>query len=889
NLPATVGGSSAAADVTVADSVCVRPNQPSFQTTNGGNVAVRAGNPVTLSWTPTLASDPGGAYQVDAFTNGDCRTGLRQFRVTPPTLTFPTAASQSGSLCFVVRAISSDGCPSGDSAPFTVTVQPGPAAFVVAQSAPVSAATSLGVAPPDAIVAFRNIGSAAAALSIRGSLAFASVSPSTFPNVAPGGTATVTLKYDPLATAGKALQLGSVCAAWNDGSSVEKTVCAAVALTVFDTPPAPREKAARPQLVSSNEVHFIAPSGSTPPTQIVQVKNASAQPIRLAPSIGPGGAWLRVDGFPLTAIAPGATVSLTLSVDRTKRATAEGTPPLSTQLVLTNVDGPEGDRAVLLVFDEEPPPTQQGSNRPFLSADEYSLVLGSSVYAQGTGGTIFVSDGWIRNKAPNDVSADLYYTPSGTDGIGNPAVRRATVTLRGYATYRLSDFVRGLFDTSGSGSVEIRSRAIADLSVRTTVDTLTVKGESLARFGAEIPTIQSREGVGASRLGGASLLLPGLRGGDGASRTNVILTETSGRSATVALRLFAENGTLIAQTTAAVLPYSKVQINAGDTSLFPSGVSLNGASLEVLPVSGSGTVAAFATVIDNASGGYTTRSGRFVPKAFENASREERARLGLAGPLVLPTRVAVASAAHIAGKNNSFFTTTLSVTNGAATPASLTVKYVVGGGVQATKEVTVAGRATVNYPDVISTLFGITDGTAGMVFVEGAVGQVVVTSDTSTLLDPNQPALGLSPSTLAGYAPESANALGNPQAGPPSPVISHPALEESTRFRTNLILAEVQGAPATVRVRLFPPGSGGIPIAEKDYTLGPFEKIQRNQFMVELAGPGLYIDYETSVEWVSGTGRVLAVATKIDNDPDSKRSDVYVLGPTGGLQGSIGF
>src|SRR5207244_1858321 len=85
-------------------------------------------------------------------------------------------------------------------------------------------------------------------------------------SVAPGGTAEVTLKYDPLATAGRALQLGSVTGAWSDGTGAQRTVSAAVALTVLDTPPAPKATAARPQLVSSNEVHFISPAGSTPPS-----------------------------------------------------------------------------------------------------------------------------------------------------------------------------------------------------------------------------------------------------------------------------------------------------------------------------------------------------------------------------------------------------------------------------------------------------------------------------------------------------------------------------------------------------------------------------------------------------------------------------------------------
>lgn len=881
SLPASVGGGSAAADVTVAYSVCIQPNTPSFNSTNSGNVAVRAGNSISLTWTASLAQDPGGTYQVDVYPNSDCRTGLKQYRVQQPALSIPTAASQAGSYCFVVRAISSQGCASGDSSHLVVAVQPGPAAFVALSSAPLAGATSLNVPPAPAKVVFKNIGFSAATFTVRANLGFGTASPTSFPNVPPGGSAEVTLTYDPLSTTARSFLQGSLCGVWNDGG--EKTVCAAATLTVFDSPPAPAGPAARPQVVGVSEVHFITPPGGTPPTQTITLKNPSAQAIRVAPGIAPGGTWLTVAGDVLTAIPPGGTRDLTLSVDRTKRATTDGAPPVSTQLYLTNVDGPDGDRALVTIFDEEPPPTTSGSNRAFLSPDTYSLILGSSVNASGSGGTIFLSDGWVRNKAPIPVIANLYYTPSDTDGIGNPQVRLATITLQPYSTYRLSDFVRGLFGTSGSGSVEIRSDAISDLSVRTTVDALTVKNGSVVRYGAEIPTIQSRQGVSPTNLNGASLLLPGLRGGAGsASRTNVILTETSGRATTVALRLFGSDGTLLGERNVTVPPYSKTQVNAGDSSLFPAGASVDGASLEVKPVSGAGSVAAFATVIDNASQGYTTRAGRFLAQALSTSARRP---LGTPPP----TRLAIPTAAHASGQNNSFYTTAVSITNGVASPASLTLKYITNGQAVATAPVTIPARATVNYQDVIATLFGISDNTAGMIFVEGDIPKVVATSDTSTPLDPSQASLGLSPSTLSAYAPESSYALGDPQTGLPSSVISHPALEESTRFRTNLILAEVSGSPTTVRVRIFPPGSGGVPLAEKDYTLGALQRIQETNFMVVLAGPGQYLDYETTVEWVSGAGRVLAVATKIDNDPGSKRADVYVLGPTGGLQGTMGF
>lgn len=55
---------------------------------------------------------------------------------------------------------------------------------------------------------------------------------------------------------------------------------------------------------------------------------------------------------------------------------------------------------------------------------------------------------------------------------------------------------------------------------------------------------------------------------------------------------------------------------------------------------------------------------------------------------------------------------------------------------------------------------------------------------------------------------------------------------------------------------MIPKNSIGVPLGEKTYAL-------------------------------TGSGRVVAVATRIDNDPASERSDIYVLGPAGNRQGGI--
>ncbi|MEO6327203.1 MAG: hypothetical protein ABIT01_03660, partial [Thermoanaerobaculia bacterium] len=521
-------------------------------------------------------------------------------------------------------------------------------------------------------------------------------------------------------------------------------------------------------------------------------------------------------------------------------------------------------------------------------------------------GTLFLSDGWIRNRGTEGAPVDIYYTPEGKDGLTDPSVQVAKVNIGPYSTYRLSDFVRGLFRvTSGSGHVEVRSKALPQLSIRTTVDSLTRKGDSLARYGAEIPSIRSAQGAGASANGGASLHITGISGGGSNPRfrTNVILAETSGKSASVNVKLYDRDGNVKGQTARTILPYSKIQINnSGTLDLFPAGVSFDGGSLEIQPTSGEGRIAAFATVLDNVSQAYTTRTGRFVAESLSPPSPPASlVTLGVNQPSALegamPSRFVIPAAAHVIGINDSLFTTKLSVLNPTGGAAEISLTYKPDTGPQPdSKQVSIPGRSTLTLDDVVGNLFGLTN-SAGMILLDGpGIRRILATSDTSASLVPGDPSRGVSPSTLAAYAPESPEAVGDASAvGPshPSATVSHPAIEESARFRSNLILAEVYGKPVSIRVRLVPAGTGGVTLAEYRYDLLPFERKQFSKFIRQFTGNTSdavqFVDIETIVEWVSGEGRVIAVVTKIDNDPSSKRTDIYVLGRTGEEQGFIGF
>lgn len=888
------GGTSTLPTTIIVVDGCARPAKPTFTAIPAGSVL--AGNTFTLTWTHTLVADPLGSYRLDLSPSADCSATPKPYPTTESTVTVQTESGKSATFCAVVRAVSGSFCPSDASAPVVIQVRPAPASFVVSQDQRPEGVAVAGTLPPSGTtVAFKNIGSQAADLNVRSVRGFFTPEPRVCAAVGPGQTCTVAVVFDSFVTAAAGFLADALVGRWTDPVD-PKEVSTAITLTVLSSPRTTLSQGSRLQLTPTNEIHFVRPAGEAPPPQVVTVRNSGTAPVRLAYSIGPGGAWITLAGDVLSAIQPGGTRTFTLGVDRSKRTDADGKPPISTYLTFASVDGLPTDRTVLQIFDEEPSPPVSGNGRPDLVPGDSSLIFGSSVSVAVPDRATFLSDGWIRNKGSSEAAVDVYYTPDGSDGLtGN--VRKSTLTLQPYGTYRLADFVRGLSfvgSSGGSGHVEIRSSRIADLAARTTVDALTQKGGAVARYGAEIPTVRSFEGASRTRFGGAPLILAGIKGGEGSGfRTNVILSETAGRSLGVSLTLVSENGAPLGQVSRSVPPYSKVQVNFSEAALFPANVNYDGASLEVKVLSGDGALAAFATVLDNVSQGYTTRSGRFVA---DEIAKARRAAGGLASLASVVQRIVIPAAAHARGRNDTFFTTTLYLRNGTGADASVTIAYLPDGGASVpSKVLTIPARGSRTFTDVLGRLFGFTDNTAGMLVLEGGVSALVVSSDTSTQLDLADSSKGVSPSTIAAYAPESPEALGNPDKGAPSVVVAHPGLEESYRFRTNLVLAEIEGKPVTVRVKIIPPNTHGAALAEHVYALGPFERKQVNSFIPTIQGqdpgdlPAQYIDIETVVEWVTGDGRAVVLATKIDNDPASKRIDAYVLGPTGRSQGSIGF
>jgi hypothetical protein len=277
---------------------------------------------------------------------------------------------------------------------------------------------------------------------------------------------------------------------------------------------------------------------------------------------------------------------------------------------------------------------------------------------------------------------------------------------------------------------------------------------------------------------------------------------------------------------------------------------------------GNGRIAAYATPVDRSSGDFwfVADWNRFFGSAQSQA-------------MIIP----VAGAAP--GRNNTYFTTDIVVTNAGNGSASVTLEYfTTPPGNRVARSVQLVPRQSRVMRDVVRSLFGVT--------AESSVGYVVVRPDFASLITTNSrtytTVLGDVKTFGTGVPLLPLNfAMGS------SAVKTFSGLMDSTAattnagtggtFRANLGLLEVGGAQALIRVSLlFYDGkqlaASGVR-ARKEYLLQPFEFRQLNAIAAELLGTdvrestyGNLDNLELRIETATDNpGRVIPYVTQTDN------------------------
>ena len=760
----------------------------------------------------------------------------------------------------------------------TAIVAPVPIVNVSVVSTPPPGLHVVGTPPPVfGQVAYMNsptsTASAAMSLSTGSGTQFFAADPSVF-SLAPGETRQVTVIWLQPFLETPGLYSGALGAQWATGS-----LSTPVSLSVLSAPPVPPANVTL--TTSSQSVAFEMPAGQTPAPQTI---TATVTPAPGATNIWylsrdsvPG--WLSVVGScsesPTACAAlqfpPNGTITLTLTVDRSRRAPSD-TPPLVTGLLGLSVLSASPAAIVTVgITDNEPlgsksDPLQSVRNPgPGINATKPaggSFVVPTVTLGKGLFDATFTSNGWVKNVSSASAPLKIYFIPEGKNGTTDPGTLSVETTVKAGTAIALTDVLATYFGlASGNGRLEIRSSVPQALSVRSYVEAVT-GNDPAKRFGVEIPI--SAWGAGTA-LGQGPLVIPAIAE-NANSRANLILTETSGDQATVEITLYDAVGTVVGTLPGqVVLPYSKIQIQRIVEMVKP-GTTLEVGSISVRVSAGSGRVIALATVVDNRSNSFSAIEGRAV---------------NIPGA---PASYVIPAAARLIGAYDTYFRTNLNLSNGTSEPATvkLTFRYVDQDEADlvrtVTKSVTLPGHASLAAAlatDAIKNLFEITHRVYGWISIEGDAPKIVAAASNSALVDPNDATKGEKASQVPPVPINSQQVVGMANGG-----VRFPGTEKSVEKRTNAMFVEVTGKP--VNVRLTATDAGGSVLATKNLTVAANQYLQ----LTDVFGPqgfnlgaGPFFQIELSAQVLSGEGKIISFVTVIDNKARSPQ--LYLLLPPG--------
>jgi len=180
----------------------------------------------------------------------------------------------------------------------------------------------------------------------------------------------------------------------------------------------------------------------------------------------------------------------------------------------------------------------------------------------------------------------------------------------------------------------------------------------------------------------------------------------------------------------------------------------------------------------------------------------------------------VPSTAHSSGADGSFWTSDLTVHNRGPVPVSMTLKFLgnnTDGSGGPEKVLTVDPYQTITYVDVLSSVFGISDGWGAVQALTNS-DQLTVRSRTSTLLAGGSVGDGVPGVRQSAFFTDQTS---------PSPVLT--GLSEDNHSRSNIIL--VNGTTAPLDIRVYAIDSSGAAIGSKTYTLRSLGMVQDSRFL----------------------------------------------------------
>ncbi len=520
------------------------------------------------------------------------------------------------------------------------------------------------------------------------------------------------------------------------------------------------------------------------------------------------------------------TVTVTLSTPSSNNVESQGTtvsfPSVSVSLVTPVTPSPKSG----------PPPD--------------ALIIPAVAHADGINSK-FQSDVRVSNTSPQLIKYQLTFTPSG--GAGISAGKQTTFSIESGRTVALDDILKSWFGTGSEstiGTLEIRpltqtttstsSSPLAGLAnLVTFAASRTFNLTSNGTFGQYIPAIPYANFVGRSLdLSKPTLLSLQQIAQSDRYRTNLGILEGSGEPASLLVRVFGDTGQKITEFAVSLAGGEHTQLNG---FLAQHGVSsLADGRVEIQVLSPGGKVTAYASVLDN----QTSDPLLVTPVTLTDSGA---------------TRWVVPGVADL---NNGFanWQTDMRVFNAGTTSVDATLSfYSQSGGAPKTTNITIPAGQVRQFDKTLASVFGVTNDGGAVHLTTTSAARLITTARTY-----NQTSAGTYGQFISAVTPAEAAGVGSR----PLQILQ---VEESSRFRSNIGLAEVTGNAVMIEIAVVPPDAKFTAVTQ--LTLQPNEFRQIGSLLKTVGLDGTF-NARVTVRAISGTGRVTAYASVIDaltNDP----------------------
>jgi hypothetical protein len=480
-----------------------------------------------------------------------------------------------------------------------------------------------------------------------------------------------------------------------------------------------------------------------------------------------------------------------------------------------------------------------------------SLIIPAIGHAAGANGSKFESDIRVTNISALPMTYMLNFTPSGA--AGSQAIRQTTLQIDPGQSTALDDILSSFFgvgsvagNTSSLGTLEIRPLSTTSTGLGSTTSlsavTATVASsrtysvtEAGTTFGQYIPAIPFTQFVGKSTDPAQPNILSIQQvseSKDNAAgyRTNVGLVEAAGEPANVTISVFDKDDSLLGTIPVTLAPGEHRQMNS---FLASNNIFTSEARLEFQVTSPTGRISAYASVIDN-----RTNDPLLVSPVLKSSVSSTR--------YVIP---GVADTSN--GVQN--WRTDMRLFNASSTAVAATlVYYAQRGDSTPSKSIDISLKPGEVLPidNALQSFFGLSATGGAVQIVTATTSSIIATARTYT----NDQATS---GTYGQFIPAVTPAQ---SVGSGDRALQVLQLEQSSRFRTNVGLAETTGNPVTLEVTVTLPDSRVTP--KTQITLGANEFIQ----IPVLTSLGLTNAYNArvSVKAISGTGKATAYGSVID-------------------------